>query len=308
MATILIIDDEPQELALLRDMLAADGYRFEMATGQHDARRLVETHGKTIRAILLDWILEGLDPVELMHWIKNHPQLTDVEVVVQSTEFVPEDIRAGLANGAYFYLTKPFDPDQLRAIVRAAVAACDLKRSLTKRITACEDTVRLLESGTFRFRTPQQAEILAVHLGSATGEPQRGVGLLELMINAIEHGNLGITYDEKGELRRQGNFRQEVSRRLALPEYRDRWATVEVAQRGGEIEIEIRDTGEGFDFERYLQLDHERLFHAHGRGVLLATAALDLEYLPPGNRVRVRMPVAPGGELLTRTALNPKPA
>ena len=291
MAIILIIDDEPEELALLRDMLADDGYRFEMAVGRREARRLVEEHGRAIRAILLDWILGGFDGVELMRWIKGHPLLPDVEVVVQSAEFVPEHIHAGLACGAYFYLTKPFDPDQLRAIVRAAVGVCDLKRTLAHQIAACEDTVRLLEKGTFRFRTPQQAQVLAVHLGSATGDPQRGVGLLELMLNAVEHGNLGITYEEKGELRRQRGFRAEVSRRLALPENRDRWATVEVERQGDELLIEIGDPGDGFDFERYQKLEEDRLFDAHGRGVLLASAALELEYLPPGNRVRVRMPL-----------------
>ena len=43
---------------------------------------------------------------------------------------------------------------------------------------------------------------------------------IELMLNAVEHGLLGITYDEKGELRQRAGFRAEVSRRLALPENR----------------------------------------------------------------------------------------
>lgn len=52
----------------------------------------------------------------------------------------------------------------------------------------------------------------------------------------------------------------------------------------------ITDEGSGFDFERYMVLDEDRLFHSHGRGVLLASAVLDIEYLPPGNRVRVVLP------------------
>ncbi|MEE8522775.1 MAG: response regulator, partial [Thermoanaerobaculia bacterium] len=230
------------------------------------------------------------DGLELLRWIKAHPDLADVEVVVESTEFVPENVQAGVACGAFYYLTKPFEDFQLRAILRAAVATTDLRRALAEKIAETEDSLHLLTHGVFHLRTPQEAQLLAVHLGSVCEDPQKAVGLLELLLNAVEHGNLRIAYEEKGKLRARRQLREEIHRRLELPEYRERKAEVEFTRRDGQIEVLITDEGPGFDFERYMVLDEDRLFHSHGRGVLLASAVLDIEYLPPGNRVRVVLP------------------
>lgn len=290
METILIVDDEPFELSALRDMLEDGRYHFETASSSEEARRIVEECGPQIMAILLDWVLPEVDGVELLRWLKMHPSLTDVEVVVQSAEFVPESIRAGIECGAYYYLTKPFARTQLQAIVRAAIESCELRRTLATKIDEAEDTVELLASGTFRFRTLKEAELLAVHLCSSAGDPMMGIALMELMINAVEHGNLEISYQEKGALMARGAFKEEVERRLASPKFRDRQVEVNVQRMSGSLEVEIIDAGPGFDFERYRSLDHERMFHSHGRGILIAGANLELEYIKPGNRVRALIP------------------
>lgn len=291
MKTILIIDGEPLSLSQLRGMLE-DRYRFEIASSGAEARRIVEDRGCEIMAILLDWVLPDVDGVELLRWLKSHPSLTDVEVVVESTEFVPEAIRAGIDCGAYYYLTKPFVRTQLRAIVRAAIGACELRRALARKIDETENTIELLNSGAFYFQTLKEAELLSVHLCSSASDPMMGIALMELLINAVEHGNLEISYEEKGEHRALGTFEEEVERRLKQPEFRDRRVKVEVERRGDHLEVEITDAGPGFDFERYRSLDKERMFHSHGRGILIAGANLELEYLEPGNRVRVKIPTA----------------
>ena len=53
------------------------------------------------------------------------------------------------------------------------------------------------------------------------------------------------------------------------------------------FEVLIRDEGPGFSPERYFTVEESRLFDAHGRGILFANAALELEYLGRGNEVRV---------------------
>ncbi len=291
MKTILIIDDEPAELSNLLEMLAAGYFRLETATSGHEARRLIDEKGDSFHAILLDWSLRDDEGLALLQWTKEQADLADVEVVVQSADFVPENVQAGISCGAFYYLTKPFEEAQLRAILQAAVSTTDLKRALAKKVSETEDSLRLLNQGTFYFRTPDEAKLLAVHLGSVCGDPQKGVGLLELMLNAIEHGNLGIDYEKKGELRARRQMQEEIQRRLELPEFRDKRVEVEFTRRGETYEVLITDEGPGFDFERYMVLDEDRLFHSHGRGVLLASAALELEYLPPGNRVRVVLPI-----------------
>ena len=176
--------------------------------------------------------------------------------------------------------------------MRAAIDTCELKRALAQRVEETEDTFGLLCEGTFRFRTVKQAKLLAVHLGSAAGDPQMAVGLLEVLVNAVEHGNLEIGYEMKGELLARGELEAEIARRLAAPEYRDRRVEVRTTRHSDRLEITIEDAGPGFDFERYQTLDLDRLFDSHGRGILLADAALDIRYVEPGNKVVIGLPLA----------------
>ena len=245
METILIVDNEPFELSALQDMLKGDRYHFENASSSAEARQVVEAHGAKIMAILLDWVLPDVDGIELLRWLKAHPSLKDVEVVVQSAEFVPDSIRAGIECGAYYYLTKPFEKTQLQAIVRAAIDSCELRRTLARKIDETEDTVELLSTGTFRFRTLKEAELLAVHLCSSAGDPMMGIALMELMINAVEHGNLEISYKEKGDFIARGLFEEEVERRLSSPAFRHRQVKVGVQRTSDHLEVEITDAGPG---------------------------------------------------------------
>ena len=71
----------------------------------------------------------------------------------------------------------------------------------------------------FHFRTLEEAANLAYKIAACFPEPQKAAfGLNELMHNAVEHGNLGIGYDEKANLLRSGSWREEVERRLNFPE------------------------------------------------------------------------------------------
>jgi anti-sigma regulatory factor (Ser/Thr protein kinase) len=149
-----------------------------------------------------------------------------------------------------------------------------------------------MHSGRFVIRTLSEGHDLAALLANACPEPQRTVlGLNELIVNAIEHGSLEISYAEKGELVSQGRWHEEVERRLGLDAYRER--TVEIlfsrdsGTDSGRIDITIRDQGPGFDWREYLQLSPERGMDNHGRGVAMANMlSFDrIEYQGRGNIV-----------------------
>ena len=291
MSTILIVDPEPTEIEQLQAMLDREGHRFISATTPEEAKETVRTQGSEISGVLLDWMISNGEGIELLQWMKSRPELADVEVVVESSEFVKENVRTAIECGAYYYLTKPFHESRVVAIVRAAVASCEIKRSLAEKAEETQDAFQLLDSGRFHVRRVREAELLAVHISSGCGQPDASIGLLELLVNAVEHGNLEITYEEKGTLIAEKRLSEERRRRAALPEYRDRRVQVDLKRVADTMEIRIRDAGKGFDFERYLKLDKSRLFDAHGRGILLASSTLNISYTPPGNRVSVSLPV-----------------
>lgn len=69
-----------------------------------------------------------------------------------------------------------------------------------------------MQEGRFRFQTLEDARVLATHLARTCPEPERAVqGLQELMVNAVEHGNLGICYAEKGRYVLAGTWPKKSS-------------------------------------------------------------------------------------------------
>jgi hypothetical protein len=201
-------------------------------------------------------------------------------------------MRPGLDRGAYIHLAKPYQADRLRCLVGAALAGQECRRSLLELTERVRDCFALLAQGIFELRTPREAELLAAHIGSACGDPQRGVGVLELLINGIEHGNLGITYEEKSRLLAERRYPAELERRLGLDENRYKRVRATLTRIGDHLQVLIVDCGPGFDFRRYLTFDQSRFLDPHGRGILLARAAIDVEYFEPGNQVRVTIPLA----------------
>ncbi len=112
-------------------------------------------------------------------------------------------------------------------------------------------------------------------------------GLNELLINAVEHGNLGITYNEKTKLVLGGTWMQEVERRLEAPEYKDKNARLSFKAAKDAIAVIIKDEGGGFDWSRYVELSPDRATDPHGRGIAASRLMSfdSIEYLGTGNEV-----------------------
>jgi hypothetical protein len=92
--------------------------------------------------------------------------------------------------------------------------------------------------------------------------------IYELLFNAIEHGNLGIGYELKGELLRQGSLYEELTHRAALPENKHKLVHIEFEHENGVRCLSICDEGQGFDWRSY-RLRAAGEFGAHGRGLLI---------------------------------------
>lgn len=199
----------------------------------------------------------------------------------------PQAAAAAVNAGASHYLPAGAEADLMEAAVSSATRLCQRWRQIEAERRSRAGAMTLLTDGTFRFRTPDEASALAVALSAMGASPQRlALGLLELMLNAIEHGNLGIGFAEKSRLRAEGRFGQEVDERLARPENRGKWASVEVRRKDDRLSFLIVDDGLGFDWRNPPgALSDEAALH--GRGILLARSLGfdDVRYEGCGNRV-----------------------
>ena len=116
---VLVVEDEPALLTLLKYNLEAEGYRVVEATNGEDA--LVKTREETPDLILLDWMLPLVSGIEVCRQIRRTPDLKSAAIIMLTAKGEEADKIRGLETGADDYVTKPFSPSELMARAKAAL-------------------------------------------------------------------------------------------------------------------------------------------------------------------------------------------
>lgn len=287
---LLLVDDDPISLAMLAETVESAGYHADCVESAIEALKHLAATPQDFSAVLLDRMMPEMDGIECLQKLKSDPVINLIPVIMQTAASEQEEIREGLEAGAYYYLTKPYDPAVLVPVIRAAVGGHEERQRLNGELTKMTGALRMLEQGVFKARTLADARTLAIALAGAFPDPVRVVaGLTELLVNAIEHGNAGISYADKTQLLASGTWEEEVGLRLSQPGREDACAEVRLERIDGMVVATIRDQGPGFDWKSYLDFSPERAFDSHGRGIALARMlAFDrLEYRGSGNEVVV---------------------
>lgn len=114
--------------------------------------------------------------------------------------------------------------------------------------------------------------------------------LVELLMNAIEHGTCGITSEEKTEyLEKHGSIHGLIAERVRDPEIAKKTITFEYEMNPEDSVYRIRDEGDGFDWKQFVDPESELdLLSFHGRGILLSVNSVDrVTYNDRGNEVTI---------------------
>lgn len=287
-STILVVDDQEYSIKVILGFLKNSNYTLHIAHDGEEARKILLESPVTYSAVLLDRLMPRLDGLSLLKQMKSHPDLNHIPVIFQTSLTEENEIIEGIEAGAYYYLEKPLKKKILKAIVKAAVSDYEQYRYLCKQAFEMTDALRFLKTGEFEFRTLEEGSKLATLLAGYCRESETVVvGLWELIVNAIEHGNLGISYEEKSRLNENEEFETEIRRLQDLPENISKKVTIKVEKTGNEIHFTIQDQGEGFDWEAYMDFSPERAFDNHGRGIAMANKFYfdRIEYQGCGNQV-----------------------
>lgn len=285
---ILVVDDNYLDRELLEAYLASTPYELDFATDGVEAMTLLERNPSKYDAVLLDRAMPRMGGLELLGRIKHDPRMRTIPVILQTASATPDEVLEGLRAGAYYYLTKPYDAQTMLAIVGTAVQDYAEYKELQVRVRRGVECLALIQNATLSIRTVEQARDCAAVLVNACPDPEATViGLTELLVNAVEHGNLGITYEDKTELNAAGTWDAEVQRRLGLPENAAKRVVLTIERTADELRFTIRDEGPGFDWKKYLEVHPARAFDNHGRGIAIARAmSFDrVEYRGNGNEV-----------------------
>jgi DNA-binding response OmpR family regulator len=117
MLTILIADDEPHVVELVRVTLEDDRVRV---VDTADGLRALQLAGELEpELVFLDVNLRSLNGLEVCRRLRREPGLAGVPIVMLSAAAQRDDVLRGMAAGATQYLTKPFSPVRLLSIVEA---------------------------------------------------------------------------------------------------------------------------------------------------------------------------------------------
>lgn len=160
-----------------------------------------------------------------------------------------------------------------------------LRNDLVKAVTG----IKSCEQAEFHFKTLEEAQALALLLATLAPEKKLlRLGLSELFINAVEHGNLGISAADKLALKRKGQWLDEIESRLLQKDYADKHVRLKFSRDNKEIHLSLLDEGKGFDWRKVLGMTlKQKGADIAGRGILIAKkSGLDrLEYLGCGNEL-----------------------
>ncbi|MCP9469105.1 MAG: ATP-binding protein [Nitrospira sp.] len=217
-------------------------------------------------------------------------------VVVVSSETSGPTVAKAFQAGATDYLQKPIVTEEFARVLtrvrrsgRQDAAPLSALLGFEQRLVLASDAASVEEMVFWLTQMTAMMVPETVRVGL------RGA-LQELLLNAVEHGNLEISHDEKKQAVAEGRYDALLSERSARPVFRDRCVVVEVSCPPGarRLQYRIRDQGKGFDWRTMLSRkpDWIGLAEGSGRGLLLVRSLFpDLTYNGQGNEVTFTVPL-----------------
>jgi DNA-binding response OmpR family regulator len=137
---ILIADDEPVSRRMLQATMAKWGYEVTVCEDGEQAWQALQDSTPHALAVL-DWLMPGIDGAEICRKVRSTPSLRSIYVILLTSRGNKQDIIGGLEAGADDYITKPFDPDELRARVRVGLRVAKLQTTLADRVRDLESAL-----------------------------------------------------------------------------------------------------------------------------------------------------------------------
>lgn len=167
--TILIVDDTPENLAVLGEVLQPE-YRVKAANSGASALRIATTPPYP-DLILLDVMMPEMDGYEVMRQLQANPTTADIPVIFVTAMDSTEDELRGLRSGAADYITKPLHPAIVRARVRTQLEVKTARDWLKDQNTLLEAEVarRMVEN-----QLIQEVSIRALARLAETRDPETG--------------------------------------------------------------------------------------------------------------------------------------
>jgi phosphoserine phosphatase RsbU/P len=137
---LLIADDDPVSRRLLQASLEKWGYDVNSAVNGSAAWKIMQ-EPQPPQLLVLDWLMPDIDGLELCRRARKMKPLQSCYIILLTSRATKSDIVEGLEAGADDYITKPFDPGELRARVQVGKRVIDLQTALAERLHHLEEAM-----------------------------------------------------------------------------------------------------------------------------------------------------------------------
>jgi DNA-binding response OmpR family regulator len=285
---ILVVDDQELIRQILTRYLTRSGYDVVNAQNGEEAITLYRIEHPAL--VISDIQMPKMNGLDLLREIKAIDERAFVILI--SGHGSEEILLQALRGGAINFFRKPFQVEEVVEVLQQV-----LRHRETIVFPELDTPTLREEEKRFAFTPPgpnilpliNQIVLNARPLFSDADIINIRIGIEEMLNNAIEHGCLGIGFDEKNTALHDGVFEELVRKKTAELAGQPRQVLVSSRLTGSTLEVVIRDEGKGFDWQGLRLPAQENLLHLNGRGIFLTRIFFDaVEYNERGNEVTLR--------------------
>ena len=287
---ILLVEDDNSSRLYLENLLEINNYEFRSAVNGIDGLNILEEYNPDI--VITDIQMPIMDGLELLEAIRDKKSNT---IVIITTAYGNENYAIqALHLGANNYLKKPVTSYDLIPLLKKYKAILKSKFSTEKLPGKIVSRKYKMEFPTSIKLIPKIVDHLLIEAACELDDNDKinvELGLVELITNAIEHGNLNISYLEKQKALDNNLFEQLYTQKLNDQKYKDKKIFVDFVTNCESCQWTITDEGSGFDWNTLPDpTDDNHILELNGRGIFITKFLFDeLEYSGKGNIVRVKI-------------------
>ena len=150
--TLLVVDDERNLRESLSEALTEAGYEVVTAANGKEAYAIIQE--RALDLLLCDWRMPEMDGGTLLKLLRDEGRLIDLPVLVMTAHGTSNNAIEAIQFGAYDFVTKPFDLDDVLVTIRRALEHTSLQREVTQLRSKVADTSHTTSGGIVGFSAP----------------------------------------------------------------------------------------------------------------------------------------------------------
>jgi DNA-binding response OmpR family regulator len=285
--SLLVLEPDDTAKEVLESIVLGHDLSMQVARDMEDAHRLLEQ--SPVFAFVFNARCVGEFPIEFVRKLRQ--QSPEIPLLVVLDEGYRTMAVEFLQSGANACFGLPLNPEDLEfALVKLIANHTGLYNPFSLKY---EERLIIMPNDFSLVMQVAKTLVESTLPAKEKNHYHAILGLSEMINNALEHGNLGITFAEKSNAPKASRFYTLAIERAHRDPFKDRVVTVRsrVFPHLRRIEYFVGDEGEGFDWRSLPDpKDKQNLFSRHGRGIMMARYAFDeIIYNENGNEVTLAL-------------------